>query len=172
MDEPPGNTNIEQASQPSMHTPHPARSLLSIGILLVLVFAVTAQLITGFFLMTQPSPALLVAHIIGGIVALVFTVAEWIWLGATPAGRHRLTSFVAAGSGLAEWSEAVFLVAVSFTVLLGILLAAIMNLGLPLNFVAMLKIHRALAFVVAALYLIHTPLSMYRTRRRKTATSP
>lgn len=140
--------------------------------LLALVLAVTAQLVTGFVWMIRPSPALLVAHIVGGTVALVLTVTEWTWLGTTRAGRHRLAAFVAADSGLTEWSEAAFLVVVSFTVIFGALLAAIMDLDLHLNFDALLNIHRALAFVVAVLYLIHTILSMRRARRRQTAANP
>lgn len=158
---------MHHAPQSSTDTVVPVRSLFSIGLLLVLVLAITAQLITGFALMAHPGTALLVAHIVGGIVALVLTVAEWTWLGATRAGQYRLAGFVAANSGMTEWSEAAFLVIATITVLFGVLLAVIMHLDLHLPFGALLATHRALAITVAVLYLAHSALALRRARRQR-----
>lgn len=145
----------------------PARSAASLIVLLLLVLAITAQLVTGFTLMAHPNGALLCAHITGGIAAIVLTLAEWLWLLAAPAGRHRLRGFVAAGSSPAEWSEAAFLIVATITVVFGALLAAVMYLGLPLPFATLFGIHRALAVAVAVLYLAHTAQSMRHARRRR-----
>jgi hypothetical protein len=159
---------MNQAPQSITATVTPTRSLFSVGLLLVLVLAITAQLVTGFALMAQPGTALLVAHLIGGVVALVLTVAEWTWLGATRAGQYRLAGSIAANSGMAEWSEAAFLIIATITVLFGALLAAIMYLDLHLPFGALLATHRALAITVAVLYLAHSALALRRTQRQRT----
>ncbi len=143
----------------------PARGTASLIVLLLLVLAITAQLVTGFTLMARPNGALLMAHIAGGIVAVVLTLAEWLWLTATHAGRHRLAGFASPRSGPAEWSEAAFLIVATVTVVFGTLLAAVMYLGLQLPFGPLFGIHRALAIAVAVLYLAHTALSMRRARR-------
>ncbi|MGH8274010.1 MAG: hypothetical protein ACRES9_07120 [Gammaproteobacteria bacterium] len=145
----------------------PKRGLFSVVVLLLLVLAVTAQLVTGFAMMTHFNGALLTAHIVGGIAAIVLTLAEWSWLAATRAGRHRLAGFVSVRGGPAEWSEAAFLVFASVTVVFGALLAAMMYLGLRLPFATFLDTHRAFAIIVAVLYLAHTALSMQRSRRRR-----
>lgn len=141
-----------------------ARSKLSIAVLLGLVLTVTAQLVTGFILMAHPGRALLVTHIAIGFAALVLTAIEWIWLAATRAGRHRLTGFFGKGSGPGEWIEALFLIAVSLTVLAGILLATAMRFGLHLPFTHLLELHRAFAFAVLLLYAAHSVLAMRRRR--------
>lgn len=144
-----------------------SRGALSLIVLLLLVLAITAQLVTGFTLMARPNGALLTAHIAGGIAAIVLTLAEWLWLTATHAGRHRLAGFFTAGSSPAEWSEGAFLIVATITVLFGALLAAVMDLGLRLPFDTLFEFHRALAIAVAILYLAHTGLSMHRARRRR-----
>lgn len=145
----------------------PSRGAISLIVLLLLVLAITAQLITGFTLMARPNGVLLTAHIAGGIAAVVLTLAEWLWLAATQAGRHRFAGFFDAKGGPAEWSEVLFLIAATVTVVFGALLAAVMYLGLRLLFGTLLDIHRALAIAVAVLYLAHTALSMHRARRRR-----
>ncbi|MGH8427618.1 MAG: hypothetical protein ACRES7_06520 [Gammaproteobacteria bacterium] len=141
------------------------RGLFSVLVLLALVLAITTQLITGFTLMVRPNGALLAAHIAGGIAAVVLTLAEWLWLTATRAGRDRLAGFLVTDSGPAEWSEAAFLLVATVTVLFGALLAAVMYLGLRMPFSVLFGIHRALAIAVAILYLVHTALSLHRARR-------
>lgn len=148
----------------------PKRGIASVAILLALVLAVTTQLVTGFLLMAHTGASLLAAHLAGGVLALVLIVAEWAWLAATRAGRHRLAGFVGTGSGPAEWSEAAFLVVVTFTVALGTLLAAALRLGLAIPFGAMLDAHRALAALVVALYFGHSALAMRRASRRSRRT--
>lgn len=146
----------------------PTRGATSLIVLLLLVLAITAQLVTGFTLMARPNGALLAAHIAGGIAAVVLTLAEWLWLTATHTGRRRLAGFLSAGSGPAEWSEAAFLIVATVTVVFGALLAAVMYLGLQLPFGTLFGTHRALAIAVAVIYLAHTALSMRRARRRRT----
>lgn len=143
----------------------PQRGPASIAVLLGLVLAVTAQLVTGFFLMARPGAALLVSHIVIGLVTLVLVVAEWSWLAVTRAGRRRLAGFVGAKSGPAEWSDALFLIAVSLTVVAGLLLAAALRLGLPLPFDSLLETHRALASAVLLLYVTHSILALRRRRK-------
>ena len=145
----------------------PARSLFSLLVLLVLVLAVTAQLITGFLLVFRPGTTLLAVHVTGGVIALVFTLAEWSWLCATHAGRYRLKKFLARGSGPADWSEGAFLLVATFTVAVGVLLAVMMHVPTALSFVPVLTTHRVLAIAVAALYVVHSLLSMSRSRRRR-----
>lgn len=147
--------------------PVPARGAFSLLVLLVLVLAVTAQLVTGFLLAFRPGTALLAAHVTGGVVAVAATIAEWAWLCATRAGRYRLKSFVAADGGPAQWSEAAFLAVATVTVALGALLATMMHVRLGVPFGAVLEAHRALAVVVAVLYVAHSLLSMRRPRRRR-----
>lgn len=145
----------------------PARSVFSLAVLLLLVLAVTAQLITGFLLAFRPGTTLLAVHIAGGVAALVFTVAEWSWLCATRAGRYRLGKFVAADSGPAEWSEAAFLLVATATVALGALLAAMMHARTGFPFGPIFAAHRTLAVAVAVLYVAHSLLSMHRSRSRR-----
>jgi len=146
--------------------PAPARSVFSLLVLLVLVLAITAQLVTGFLLVFHPGTTLVKIHVAGGVAALVFTVAEWLWLCTTRTGRYRLKGFVGAGSGPAEWSEAAFLLVATVTVALGALLAAMMHGHLGSSFEPVLEAHRALAIAVAVLYVIHSALSMRRSRSR------
>lgn len=153
---------MNRATQPA-----PARGAFSLLVLLVLVLAVTAQLVTGFLFAFHPGKALLTAHVAGGVTALAATIAEWAWLCATRAGRYRLKSFVAAGSGPAQWSEAAFLLVATATVTLGALLAAMMHGRLGLPFGAVLEAHRALAVAVAVLYVAHSLLSMRKSRSRR-----
>lgn len=141
--------------------------MLSVAVLLALVLAVTSQLITGFAMMAHPNVVLLTAHIAGGIAAIVLTLAEWLWLTATSAGRHRLVDFIAADGGSAAWSEAAFLAMATITVVFGALLAAVMYLGLPLPFATLFGAHRALAIAVAVLYLVHSVLSIRRARQQR-----
>lgn len=140
----------------------PARSAWSVVMLLALVLAITAQLITGFTMMAAFSTTLLMTHIGVGIAAIALTIAEWLWLLATPAGTYRLRGFFAAGSGPAEWSEAAFLIVASVTVIVGAVLAAAPYLGAALPFAAVLSIHQALATAVAMLYVVHAALATYR----------
>lgn len=144
--------------------PHP-RSRLSIIVLLGLVLSVTAQLVTGFVMMANPGPALLSAHVLGGVAAVGLTFAEWIWLLVTRPGRYRLCTFLAPDSGLSEWSEAGFLAVVTATVVLGVLLAATMHGGIGLPFETLLDVHRGLAVAVAIMYLLHSILAMRRRKR-------
>ncbi|MGH8272678.1 MAG: hypothetical protein ACRES9_00245 [Gammaproteobacteria bacterium] len=145
------------------------RGVLSVAMLLALVLAITAQLVTGFAMMAHFNWALLVAHVIGGLAAIVLTLAEWTWLAATRAGRHRLRGFVSVGGGPVAWSEAAFLVLATVTVVFGALLSAALYLGASLPFASLLDTHRALAIAVAALYLLHSTLSTVRARRRSGA---
>lgn len=142
----------------------PARGVFSLLVLLVLVLAVTAQLITGFLLVFRPGTALLAAHVAGGAVAVVFTLAEWCWLCMTRAGRYRLKGFLAPGSGPAQWSEAAFLLVATVTVAIGALLAAMLHARTGLPFGPVLAAHRGLAVAVAVLYVVHSLLSMRRPR--------
>lgn len=153
---------MNRATQPA-----PARGAFSLLVLLLLVLAVTAQLITGFLLAFRPGTTLLAVHVAGGVAALVFTVAEWSWLCATRAGHYRLRKFVAADSGPAEWSEVAFLLVTTVTVALGALLAAMMHAKLGLPFGPIFAAHRALAVAVAVLYVAHSLLSMRRSRSRR-----
>lgn len=131
-------------------------------VLLALVLAVTAQLVTGFWLAAQPGRVLLMVHVGVGNLAILLVIAEWAWLLAAPAGRAKLAGFFGRGTGLAEWSEGLFLIAVTLTVIAGALLAAIMRLGAHLPFGPLLETHRALAVIVAALYLLHSAYAMRR----------
>jgi hypothetical protein len=135
--------------------------------LLALVLAITAQLVTGFAMMAHFNGALLVAHVIGGLAAIALAFAEWAWLCASRTGRYRLRALFGAGSGPGEWSEAAFLVVASVTVVFGALLAAAIYLGAHLPFARLLATHQGLAIAVAALYLIHSALSMRRANRRR-----
>lgn len=141
---------------------------MSLAVLLGLVLAVTTQLITGFFLMARPSAALLVSHIVIGLITLVLVIAEWTWLAATRAGRHRLAGFLGAGTAPAQWTEAGFLVAVTITVVVGAVLAAVMHFGPGSAFGPLLGLHRALAIIVAVLYLLHSFFAMRSTNQRRT----
>lgn len=144
------------------------RGTLSLLVLLGLVLAVTLQLVTGFLLEANAGIALLSVHIAGGVAATVLLAAEWLWLLTTHAGRTRLAGFVAAGSGVADWSDGAFLLIVTATVVLGLLLAAAVHGGPSvLPFGALLRAHRVLAIVVAALYLLHGATAMYRRRRAR-----
>lgn len=147
--------------------PNVRRGTWSVLILLGLVLAVTLQLVTGFTLQTRGGGgALLTVHIAGGIAATLLLGAEWLWLLATRAGRARLAGFAAPGSGPAEWSDGGFLLVVTATVVLGLLLACAVRGGPALlPFAAMLAAHRALAVAVAVLYLLHGAATMFRRRR-------
>lgn len=145
----------------------PGRGMVSVAVLIGLVLAVTAQLVTGFALMAHARNSLLTAHIIGGVCAIVLTVAEWAWLAGTQAGRLKLRRFFAPGSGPADWSEAVFLAAVTITVILGALLAAAMHGSLRLPYGAMLTTHRGLAIAVAVFYLLHSSLAARHSRMKE-----
>jgi hypothetical protein len=148
-----------------MTTPvSPPRGLASVFMLLGLVLAVTAQLVTGFVMMAHFNAAWLMAHIAGGIAAIVLTLAEWAWLALAPAGRFKLRGFFARGSGPKEWSEGLFLIVATVTVVFGALLAAIMYWGTALPFATLLTTHQALAIAVAVIYLAHSALSMRRKR--------
>ncbi len=147
----------------------PKRGLFSTLILLGLVLTVTVQLVTGFALMAHVNRALLSTHIFAGALAIILTADEWIWLLATRSGRYRLSGFFAPGSGIAEWSEAAFLLAVTATVVIGALLAASLHGGPRLPFGALLTTHRALAIAVAILYLLHSALAMRRRSSGKQA---
>ncbi|HEX5314522.1 MAG TPA: hypothetical protein VFX38_06425 [Gammaproteobacteria bacterium] len=144
-----------------------SRSRLSIFVLLALVLAVTTQLVTGFALWSRPGGALLLAHVIGGAAAIALTLAEWLWLAATRPGRKRLAGFVAAASGPSEWSEAMFLVVTTATVVLGALLAAALYLGARLPFANLFAAHRALAIAVAALYILHSLIAIATRPRQR-----
>lgn len=142
----------------------PKRGIFSVLVLLALVLAVTAQLVTGFWLAAQPGRALIAVHIGVGIIAILLTVAEWTWLLATRLGRAKLAGFFGRGAGAGEWSEGLFLLAVTATVIAGALLAAIMRLGAAVPFAPVLESHRALAVAVAVLYLLHSALAMRRKK--------
>ena len=144
----------------------PRRGMFSILVLLALVLAVTAQLVTGFWLAAHPARVLLAVHIGVGFVAILFTAAEWAWLLATRVGRAKLIGFFGRGTGLAQWSEGFFLIAVTLTVIAGALLAATMRLGANLPYALLLGSHRALAIAVAVLYLVHSGFAMRRGKRR------
>lgn len=148
----------------------PARNLWSVLMLLALVLAITAQLVTGFIMMLAFSNGLLIAHVLVGMAAIVLTVAEWIWLCLAPAGRYRLGKYLTADSGPTEWSEITFLIVATATVALGALLAAILYLGAELPFGALLSIHQTLAIAVAVLYLIHSAFAIRRSRQRRLST--
>ncbi len=158
---------MENLKPEAGHTPVPKRGIFSILVLLTLVLTVTAQLVTGFMLAARPGTTLLAIHIVVGLAALVLVIVEWIWLMATRPGRHRLQGFFGSGTGPSDWSEGAFLVAVTFTVLAGALLAAIMRLGASLPFAPLLTLHRALAVAVAALYLLHSGFAMRRNKGAK-----
>lgn len=144
------------------------RGKLSLAVLLGLVVAVTLQLVTGFALQFGAGGgALLTAHVAGGIAATLLVTAEWLWLLATPAGRARLAAFVSRESGLAQWSDGAFLLAVSATVVLGLLLASNLRGGPALfPFDPLLATHRGLAIAVAFLYLLHSATVMRRRHPR------
>lgn len=144
----------------------PARSTFSKLVLIGLVLMVTVQLLTGFALMFHSGAPLLAAHITSGLALLLLVALEWVWLCATRPGRCRLGGFISAGSGLAEWSEAAFLIVITFTAIFGALLAAIMKLGLHLPFGLLLETHRALASIVLILYLAHSVFAMRHGRSR------
>lgn len=144
----------------------PQRGIFSIFVLLALVLAVTAQLVTGFWLAAHPGYILLFVHIGVGLVAILLTFAEWAWLLATRAGRAKLAGFFGRGTGPGEWSEGLFLAAVTLTVIAGALLAAAMRLGANLPFGLLLDSHRVLAIAVAGLYLVHSGFAMRRGGRR------
>lgn len=152
----------------------PTRSVASILILLILVISVTAQLITGLYMTaTGNKPiGLIHAHAGVGFIALVVTIAEWIWLSTSSAGRFRLRSFIAKSSGPTEWSEGVFLILASVTVLLGAVLASGMYLGVtiaPGTRETIFKAHQGLAQLVAVVYLGHSAFAMVRARKRAAA---
>lgn len=152
----------------------PKRSLASILILLTLVLSVTAQLITGLYMTLTGNKAigLIHAHAGVGVIALVVTVAEWVWLSATATGRFRLRSFVSPSAGPTEWSEGVFLVLASVTVLLGASLASSMYLDVQISPNArnvILKSHQGLALLLAVVYVGHSAFAMVRARKRAAA---
>jgi len=146
--------------------PDTRRSALSLAVLLALVLAVTAQLLTGFWLWRSPGATLLTVHVAAGLATTVLLVAEWTWLLATEAGRARLRSYVAPGAGAAGWIDALFLLAVTATVVLGLLLAGILRLGLDLSLLPLLAAHRGLAAAVLVLYAVHA-ITAAGTRRRR-----
>jgi len=145
-------------------TTAPRRGIFSILVLLALVLAVTAQLVTGFWFAAQPGRVLLMVHVGVGTVAILLVVAEWTWLLAAPGGRAKLAGFFGRGTALAEWSEGLFLIAVTLTVIAGALLAAVMRGGAHLPFGLLLATHRVLAVIVAALYLLHSAYAMRRNK--------
>lgn len=145
------------------------RSKFSLLVLLGVVLSVTLQLVTGFLLQVSPQPSLLSVHIAGGIIATALLLAEWVWLLLTHSGRRRLAGFLAPGAGPSGWSDALFLVAVTVTVVLGILLACILRGILRLPFGPLLDVHRAFAVAVAVLYLVHSVLAI---RQRQNAKGP
>lgn len=146
------------------HHPPPPRGIASVLMLLGLVLAVTAQLVTGFVMMAHFNAGWLTAHIAGGIAAIVLTLAEWAWLVLAPAGRFKLRGFFARESTAKEWSEGLFLIVATITVVFGALLAAVMYWGAALPFVTLLATHQALAIAVAVIYLAHSALSTLRKR--------
>lgn len=154
-------------SNPNVEVP-PKRSVWSIVMLLALVLAITAQLITGFTMMASFSSTLLVWHVSVGGIAVLLTIAEWAWLLITPAGAYRLRKFFAAGSTAPEWSEAGFLIIASITVLFGAALASILYLGVNLPFAVLLPIHQGLATAVVVVYVIHVILAAVRATQRRT----
>lgn len=152
----------------------PERSFASILILLTLVLSVTAQLLTGLYMtVTGNKPiGLIHAHAGVGVIALVVTVGEWVWLSATVSGRFRLRSFVSSSAGPTEWSEGIFLVLASVTVLFGASLASGMYLGVQMSSNARNMIfnsHQGLALLLAVVYVGHSAFSMIRARKRAAA---
>lgn len=152
----------------------PTRSVASILVLLTLVISVTAQLITGLYMTATGNKAigLIHAHAAVGLIALVVTITEWIWLSATFTGRFRLRSFVSKSAGPTEWSEGAFLVLASITVFLGAVLASGMYLGvtLPANTrESVFMAHQGLAQLLAVVYVGHSAFAMVRARKRAAA---
>ena len=144
---------------------NPPRRTLSLPILLALVLAVTAQLVTGAWLWIAPGAVLLRVHIGVGAAAAVLVALEWAWLVSTPGGRLRLAGFFGRGTGPAGPIDGAFLVVVTAAVVLGLLLAGALRAGLALPFSALLWAHRALAIAAALLYLLHAARG---PRRRRT----
>lgn len=155
---------MDTSTTQSTATATARRGIFSILVLLALVLAVTAQLVTGFWLAAQPGGVLLMVHVGVGVLAILLVIAEWAWLLAAPAGRVKLAGFFGRGTGLAQWSEGLFLIAVTLTVIAGALVAAVMRLGANLPFGPLLASHRALAVIVAALYLLHSAYAMRRNK--------
>lgn len=143
------------------HQP-PPRSIGSVVLLLALVLAITAQLVTGFWMAASFASSLLHAHIGVGVLAVVLTLAEWVWLLCARAGRYRLGRFFSPASGPVRWSEGAFFIVASITVLLGAAVAATLHGHTPLPFATLLAVHRALAGVTALLYLLHSALAVRR----------
>lgn len=152
----------------------PTRSVLSVVILLVMVLSVTAQLITGLYMTStgDKSIGLIHAHVGVGVLAFVVTLAEWVWLGISRAGRFRLRSFVSSSAGPIEWSEGAFLVLATITIFLGVILASGMYLGVVLSPEARriaFSAHQGLAQLVAVVYVLHSALAMVRAKKRSAA---
>lgn len=160
-------------SQPSQsHVPvPPSRSVVSVVILLVMVLSVTAQLITGLYMTSTGNKpiGLIHAHAGVGLLALIVTIAEWVWLLSSASGRYRLRAFVSPAAGPIEWSEGAFLALATLTIFLGATLASSMYLGIaltPSSRLIIFKAHQGLAQLVAVVYVVHSALAMVRARKR------
>lgn len=161
--------------RPSAHVPvPPTRSIISVIILLVMVLSVTLQLITGLYMTSTGNKpiGLIHTHAGVGLIALVATIAEWIWLISTPSGRYRMRAFVSPTAGPIEWSEGAFLAVATVTIFLGATLASSMYLGIVLEAdsrIILFKAHQGLAQLVAVVYVVHSALAMIRGRKRSAA---
>lgn len=155
------------------------RSWLALIILLGTVLTITAQIASGL-LMAWANMNLHAFHVANGLTAAVFLAGEWLWLFFSPLGRtaaqrifllsaesrHAFGKQVRAPlqqgplrEGLGALVEGIFLVLASLTVLFGLLLWQGLGWLLPW--------HRALALLLALLWLFHLVFTGLDHRPRK-----
>ncbi|MHB1175136.1 MAG: hypothetical protein ACYCZJ_08440 [Sulfuriferula sp.] len=155
------------------------RSWLALAILLGTVLTVTAQIASGL-LMAWANMHLRAFHVVNGLAAAMFLAGEWLWLLFSPSGRvaaqrifllsaqsrHAFGRQVRAPlqqgplrEGLGALVEGIFLALASLVVLFGFLIWQ--GLG------GLLPWHRALALLLALLWLIHFVFTGLDHRPRK-----
>ncbi|MHB8249218.1 MAG: hypothetical protein ACYDCX_10100 [Acidithiobacillus sp.] len=165
--------------------PRERRSAWSLAILLGLVITVTLQIFTGIA-MAAGWISLLPFHVEDGMAAALFILLEWLWLAGTRPGRGTLRHLFpmasqrwhAAGRqlqgiflgrpiptpALNTIVEGAFLLFATMAVLLGLLLVFT---ALPSRFPLLLAGHRALASLLALLWIIHLLLALYTALGRR-----
>lgn len=140
------------------------RSWYSLAVLLLLVLAVTVQLVTGALLWSGFQRSLLSVHLRSGIATACLLGLEWIWLSGTSLGRDRLRVMFSSRALLDQRLTGWFLAVATLATILGLLLAGTYRFGWTLPVLSLLTAHRWLAAVVGVLWLVHALLAARRPR--------
>jgi hypothetical protein len=163
-------------------TPKERRSAWSLAILLGVVITITLHIFTGIA-MALGWMSLLPFHVEDGMAAALFILLEWLWLAGTRPGRRTLRDLFPTGQrwraagrqcqgiflgrptpALNTIVEGAFLLIATLAVLLGLLLVFT---ALPARFPLLLAGHRALAGLLALLWIIHLLLALHAALGRR-----